>query len=65
MSAARILPLSDGVRSRPLPEAFLPLFCPADLTDPVTARSNAAELAVRASALDPGGTRVARRFSAS
>jgi acetyl esterase/lipase len=39
-------------------EAFIPLFPPADLTDPVTARRNLAELAAAASAPDTSGMQI-------
>ena len=42
----------DMTRIDPELEAFIPLFPPADLTDPVTARKNLAELAAAAPAPD-------------
>ena len=42
-------------------EAFIPLFPPADLSDPVTARKNLAELAATAPALDTTGMEIGDR----
>ncbi len=42
-------------------EAFIPLFPPADLTDPVTARKNLAELAAAATAPDTMGMEIEDR----
>jgi len=48
-------------RMDPELEAFVPLFPPADLTDPVTARKNLAELAAAASAPDTTGMEIEDR----
>ena len=42
-------------------QAFLPLFPPADLTDPLTARKNLAELAAAAPARDTAGMQIEDR----
>ena len=42
-------------------EAFIPLFPPADLTDPVTARKSLAELAAAAPAPDTTGMEIEDR----
>ncbi len=43
-------------------EAFIPLFPPADLTDPVTARKSLAELAAAAPVPDTGGMEIEDRM---
>ena len=48
-------------RMDPELEAFIPLFPPADLTDPVTARKNLAELAAAAPATDTMGMEIEDR----
>jgi len=48
-------------RIDPQLEAFIPLFPPADLTDPVTARRNLAELAAAAPAPDTTGMEIGDR----
>ncbi len=48
-------------RMNPELEAFIPLFPPADLTDPVTARKNLAELAAAAPAPDTRGIKIEDR----
>ena len=42
-------------------EAFIPLFPPADLTDPVTARKHLAALAAAVPALDTAGLEIEDR----
>ena len=51
----------DMTRMDPELEAFIPLFPPADLTDPVTARKNLAELAAAAPAPDTMGMEIEDR----
>ena len=51
----------DMTRMDPELEAFIPLFPPADLTDPVTARKNLAELAAAAPAPDTTGLEIEDR----
>jgi acetyl esterase len=51
----------DMTRMDPELEAFIPLFPPADLTDPVTARKNLAALAAGAPAPDTTGMEIEDR----